>query len=86
MKKPSAPRIGAIAVMSPNETLVAGLETTIPALLSAINAKKRPIPAEIPTRRDIGIELIIHSRILKILKKMKITPDTKTAARATCHV
>ena len=44
------------------------------------------LPAAIPLRIGRGIELIIHSRILKRLNKVKHTPDKKTAPSATCQL
>ena len=69
--------------MSPKPTNVAGLATITPAPLSAINAKKRPIPAAIDIFKPIGRALTSISRTLKKLNRIKMMPEMKTAPKAT---
>ena len=57
---------------SPRPTRVAGLSTTMPAFFRAISARKKPMPAEMPKRRDMGMLLMIHSRIRNRLSRKKI--------------
>ena len=57
----------------------------MPEPLSAIRAKNKPIPAAIAIFKLMGKALTSISRILKKLNKIKITPDTNTAANATCQ-
>ena len=66
-------------------TRVAGLATIMPAPLSAISARKRPIPAAIDIFSDIGKAFTKASRTLNKLKTIKIMPDTNTAPNATCQ-
>jgi hypothetical protein len=72
--------------MSPRVTRVAGWSMTMPAFFRAMIARNRPIPAAMPARRARGMLLMIHSRILKIDSRKKITPERNTAPRATCQV
>ena len=65
---------------------VASLPTITPAFFSAISAKNRPMPAAIAIFKLIGSALTSNSRTLKKLNKIKITPDTNTAASAICQV
>ena len=66
-------------------TSVASLPTTTPEPLSAISAKNRPMPAAIAIFRLIGSAFTSISRTFKKLNKIKMMPDTNTAASATCH-
>ena len=66
-------------------TMVASLPSTMPALCSAINPIKKPMPAEMPRFRFMGMLLMSHSRIGTILMTTKITPEIKTAPSAVCH-
>ena len=59
------------------------LATITPAPLSAINAKKRPIPAAIDIFKPIGRALTSISRTLKKLNRIKMMPEMKTAPKAT---
>ena len=70
----------------PSATRVAGSDTIIPPFTSPINAINRPIPAATAYLSDCGIDLTINflSPAIDIIKYN--IPDTKTAARACCHV
>ena len=72
-------------LITPSCTSVASLFTIKPALCKPINAIKNPIPAEIPSFKLFGIELITSVRIFVKVSKIKITPSIKTAANATFH-
>ena len=84
-KPPKNNRLSA-TFTSPRPTRVAGLSITMPAFFSAMSARKKPMPAEMPKRRDMGMLLMIHSRTLKILSRKKIKPEMKTAPKATCQL
>ena len=62
------------------------LSTTILAFCKPMNAMKSPIPADTACFRFIGMALKMASRTLVSDSRMKITPSTKTAANAICHV
>ena len=73
-------------VSLPWVTRVAGWATTMPAFLSAISARNRPMPAAIAILSDIGMALTIHSRIGSTLMMKKMTPEMKTQPSATCQL
>ena len=77
---------GPADVISPSCTNVAGLETIMPAFLSAINAKNAPIPVAIACFKTKGIALIIHSLTLNKLNIKNIQPDINTAPNAACQL
>ena len=69
----------------PKATNVAGSETTNPAFFKPMKAIKNPIPAPMANFKSLGIAFIISFlRPVKLTIKNK-TPDTKTAASASCH-
>ena len=84
--KPSVAITTGQLVRSPCVTRVAGLPTTMPAFLSAISARNRPMPAAIAILSDLGIALTIHSRIGSTLMMKKMTPEMKTQPSATCQL
>ncbi len=43
------------------------------------------MPAPMPSLREIGMALMSHSRIRKMLIRKKPTPERKTAPRAVCQ-
>ena len=79
-------RITGRLVSFPTVTKVAGWSTTTPAVFNPINPKKRPIPAAMASFCDLGMLLIIHALTGKILRIKNKIPETKTAARAICHL
>jgi hypothetical protein len=84
-KKPAmASRVGADR-RSPSVTKVAGLATTMPAFLSAMMPRKRPMPAEIAMRCEVGMASTMSSRTCVTLRMRKSTPEMKTAPSATCQ-
>ena len=84
--KPSAAMTTGKLVSLPCVTRVALLPTTMPAFLSAISARNRPMPAAIAILSDLGIALTIHSRIGSTLMMKKMTPEMKTQPSATCQL
>ena len=71
---------------SPKVTNVALSPTTTPALLSAINARNKPIPTVMATRMDCGMPLMICSRIRNTVTSKNKQPETNTAPNAACQV
>ena len=60
--------------------------TTSPQFCRPMKAMKRPMPADTACLRLMGMALKISSRTGVRERRMKMTPSTKTAARATCQV
>ena len=85
-KKPSTASTTCGECRSPSVTAVAGEATTMPALLSAIRARNRPMPTVIASRSDCGMPLMICSRIRSTVTSMNRQPEMKTAPSAACQV
>ena len=83
--RPMIQTSGPAEAMLPTVTRVASEPTTIPAFLKPISAIKKPIPAEIARFRLTGILLMIASRMLVPVRRIKITPSRKTAVSAVCQ-
>ena len=71
---------------SPSVTSVAGCAVMMPALLSPMIARKRPIPAEMANFSDRGMALTTASRTLNTLTAMNNKPEMNTAPSAACQV
>ena len=71
---------------SPRATSVAGSSTTTPALRSATNARKSPIPAAMPVFKPRGTEFTSHARTGRMLNTTNTTPDRNTIASAACQL
>ncbi len=84
--KPRMQTIGSKLQMSPSPTSVPGLATTMPAFLSAMKPRNKPMPAAMPSFRLRGIALISHSRIGSTLIATNSTPETNTAPSAVCQL
>ena len=57
----------------------------MPALTSPMKAMNRPIPAAMACLSELGIASITISRTRRKVSRKKTTPETNTAANATCH-
>ena len=86
IRKPSEARMTSGLCRSPRVTKVAGDAATMPALLSAISARNRPMPTVIAMRMDCGMPLMISSRRPNSVTSRNRQPETKTAPSAACQV
>ena len=59
--------------------------TTSPQFWRPMKAMKRPMPADTACLRLMGMALKMDSRTGVRERRMKMTPSTKTAARAICQ-
>ena len=73
-------------VSQPSPTSVSGLSTIMPAPVSPIIARNKPIPAVMAICSAVGIDRIIQARARLREKMKKATEDTNTAARACCQL
>ncbi len=80
--KPKKASIVPMLLISPRETHVLSLKTTIPAFWSPIKAIKKPIPTLVACFNVLGIELKIISRTFTMENKIKIKPSINTAINA----
>ena len=81
-KVPSA----AACLKEKRDIFVAGLATMICALNRPMRAINKPMPADTAFFRVIGMALKMASRTFVKDRTIKMTPSTKTAARAISHV
>ena len=74
------------SLQSPQPIIVDLLAAITPPSTKPIIAMKKPIPPAIAAFKSAGMALMMVSRILKTVKSQKITPATKTPAKAVCHL
>ena len=85
-RKPSTARITGAECRSPSVTSVALSPTTIPALLSAISARNRPMPTVMALRSDCGMPSMMCLRMPNSVTTRNKQPEMNTAPSAACQV